>query len=43
MEVIGEGGNGNYLCQFLSYNRPVVSYAFSRYRYALEEYTVTPV
>lgn len=43
MEVIGKGGNGNYLCRFLSHKHAVVSYAFSRYRYGLEEYTVTPV
>lgn len=43
MEVIGRGGGGNYLCRFLYYNHAVVSYALSRYRYGLEEYTVTPV
>lgn len=43
MGVIGKGGNGDYLCRFLFYKHAVVSYALSRYRYGLEEYSIIPV
>lgn len=40
MEVIGKGGGEwDYLCRFLSYKHAVVSYALSRHRYGLEEYS----
>lgn len=39
----GGGGGGESFVSILSYNRPVVSRAFSRYQYGLEENTITPV
>lgn len=43
MEVIGKGGKWGLFVSISSYDRPVVSHAFSRYRYGLEDYTITPV
>lgn len=43
MEVIGKGGRWELFVAILYYKHAVVSYALSRYRYGLEEYTVTPV